>query len=98
MLDFNADKAVFLSDFAETVVYTPFGGQAANLPTIFDNANQDIRFDMGVLGSGGPRVIVSDSDVPNLSKKDTFTVRSVVYKVADIQPDGTGFTTVLLKL
>ena len=40
--------------------------------------------------------ICRDSDISGIQREQTFTVNSTAYKVKDIQPDGTGMTTLIL--
>src|SRR5574340_1238381 len=96
LADIAADRAAFLADFGETVTYTAYGAAPASITAIFDDASKLADLDMGGVRGTEPQLLCSDADIPNISKRDTFTVRSVLYKVKDIQPDGTGMTVVIL--
>lgn len=45
-----------------------------------------------------PTFIAKTSDLSTVSVGDSVTIDSVVYDVAEIQPDGTGVTTLVLQL
>lgn len=87
-----------LSDFGETVAYTPLGGSSVNIVGIFDNAYQAVE-------SGGsvsfalqqPRLTVRSSDVPGVQEGDGIILRSTPYNVAIVMDDGTGITELALE-
>ena len=93
-----ADLAAFfdISGFAELATYSPSGGSPVQIAVIYDHPSKQIPMDMGVICSTNPQIRVRDSDVPGIGKKDTFTVRGILYKVSDVDIDGTGITTVTL--
>ena len=95
---FSADDHadMFSDPIGEPAIYTAFGQQAATIQVIFDDANKDTALTMGMLGGTQPQALCIDTDIPNIGKKDTMTVRGATYKVTDMQPDGTGLTLVIL--
>lgn len=91
-----SDLSIFLStgDFAVSAVYS---GNGATISVIFDEAS-DIGEIEGVRIEGtGPRALCKTSDLPSVDHAKTLTINSVAWKIREVQPDGTGMTTVLLK-
>ena len=72
---------------------TGIGGSFA---AIFDNGYAGNLGDPVVEGTN-PTLAARTSDLANVDKGDTVTVASTSYKVARLEPDGTGMTTVILK-
>jgi hypothetical protein len=73
---------------------TLLGG--AVMPVIFDNAYQGSMG--GFVESTGPQCVAKTADVAALVQGSTITVNAIAYKVAIVQPDGTGLTTLQLEL
>ena len=99
LLDYIASDLATQFDtnaFAEFATYSPSGGSPVQIAVIYDHPSKQIPMDMGVICSTNPQIRVRDSDVPGIGKKDTFTVRGILYKVSDVDIDGTGITTVTL--
>lgn len=91
---FVEDIAAFLdttTGFA-TLATLSVGGSAA---VIFDNGYQDGLG--GLIESSGPRALGSSPDLVSVVQGSTVTINAVVYRVASIQPDGTGMTLLLLE-
>ena len=44
-----------------------------------------------------PIVTCRSSDVTNVDTADTITIDSVTYNIVNVQPDGTGITTLILQ-
>ena len=84
------------SDVAKTATYTPAVGTAKSVQVIFDapfamTSAQGIDYQSDV-----PVVTVKTSDLPSAGEGDTLTVDGVVYKIAEVQPDGTGISRIIL--
>jgi hypothetical protein len=82
--------------FGESVTYTPQGSSAETITGIFN-----LRTELADLGSGvlsyQPTLGVKLSDLSVAPRVgDTVSVRSVSYKVRDIDEDGEGGATILL--
>ena len=90
------DLDIFLADFGETITYTPQGGQALQIQAIVDMPSFALQSAMGEVSSYKPQATCKTSDVSNAKKNDTVTARSGNYTVTDANPDGTGFTVLLL--
>lgn len=84
------------SDVAKTATYTPAVGTAKPVQVIFDapfglTSAQGIDYQSDV-----PAVTIKTSDVPSVGEGDTLTIDGVVFKVKEIQPDGTGISRIIL--
>ena len=86
---FVEDTGAFLSDFgvAATVGGIPMVG-------IFDDAYSDV---LGIVAGTTPVLLVAESDAILVAVGDIASVSDGTYAVAEIQPDGTGMTRLLLK-
>jgi endonuclease YncB( thermonuclease family) len=90
--DFLTDE--FLSTAA---LFTPAGGQPKEIRTCFALGVEDVSLGgeivpQGIVGQAGCR----SSDIAGVKNGDTLEVGSVAYRVLKIQPDETGWTTLLL--
>lgn len=95
--------SVFLKEFAEDddLVFTFTIGDDEEETTItckgiFDNGFVDANIGETVLDTTAPRLTCVASDVANVPREATVTVRGKSYSVTQIQPDGTGFSIVHL--
>lgn len=81
-----------LSSFGETVTYTPGIGVAKSISGIFGAVSAAVEVGEGVFSrSVAPRLGIRLSDLDNPPKKaDRVTIRSIVYRVDDIEEDGQG--------
>lgn len=91
-LFYESDSDVFLSDFAEDVVYAIPPAQGTTIKGIFSNGFREVN---GV-ESFGPQVEVKSSDVVNVIHNNTITREGTTYKITGIQPDETGLFTILI--
>ena len=92
---------VFIRDFSEDekIVFeweTNAGAQSLPVRAIFDNAFFDSSIGETVLDTTSPRVTVKASDITTLPREAMVTIRGKVFSVTQIEPDGTGFATVML--
>ena len=97
----SEDLSVFFDDdeHGTSVTYTPTGythpsSRTKTITVIFDRGyveTADIEGD-------APVATCKAADVPDLAQGDKFTINSVVYKVVEVQPDGTGVTRAVLQL
>lgn len=67
---------------------------AATVTVIFDNAAAD---PFGIVAGTHPEALAISTEVASVAVGDTITLRSITYTVAEIQPDGTGLTRLMLK-
>lgn len=93
---------LFIADFAEDeeLVFeweTDDGDEESQTCRgIFDNSFVDANIGETVLDTTAPRLTCVASDVVNVPREATVTVRGKTYSVTQIQPDGTGFAIVQL--
>lgn len=93
-----ADAEIFLADFGETLTWTPDGGGAGTQFTgIFDDDFKALNIATGMVDSLGPQVLIRTAALPLVKQRDTITRSAKNYTVTSKQPDGTGFTRLLLK-
>ena len=86
-----------LSDFlspSEHASSVTVGG--STVAAIFSNGYQSGL--AGFVESTGPSLLCKTADVAAAVQGTAVTVASTAYKVATVQPDGTGFTTLVLEL
>ncbi len=86
------DLTAFLntSDFALTVTVA-----GAEVAVIFDNGYQAAV--NGFAESAAPSITGRTSDLSRLVQGSAVTVSAVAYKVAQVHPDGTGISTLILE-
>lgn len=84
--------------FTTVAVYTPFGGAAITINTVFNDPYQE-----GILLDGAPfqtrlyRLGVRKLDLPAYpSVKDLVVINSVSYRVQEVRPDGDAGYVLLL--
>lgn len=87
MPDWDATDAAVIAVMGETVSYLPDGGSSVDFLALFQAPDvepdtQDINFE-----SMGPMVTCLDTDTPSPSHLDTFTIRTVLYTVKQIEKD-----------
>ncbi len=94
--DFNT--AFFNGDFDEAAVYTPSSGQARIFQVMFDNEYQAAQFAQAEaeIELSGPKATCRESDVPGVAHGDTLEIRGITYSIAEVHPDGTGLTILIL--
>ena len=89
----------FLADdfFSIPAVFTPAGGSSTEIRACFTLGVGDVALGgdivpQGIIGQAGCR----SSDIAGVKNGDTLEVDGVAYRVLKIQPDETGWTTLLL--
>lgn len=95
-MSFTEDFADFLH--ADTPGYqvaaVVFGGTATvSVGGLFDDAWGDA---LSLVTGTRPSLLVTDASIPGLAQGDLVTVAGTVYAVAELQPDGTGLTRLVL--
>jgi hypothetical protein len=93
---FEEDLLAFLktSDFAVTATYDG----SASVVGIFDNAHELASLGLAMQAAARPQFLCRASDVDPDPVGKRITVNDTDYRVAEHQPDGTGFTLLILKL
>lgn len=93
--------SIFIKDFAEDdLVFEWENGdgdpESLTCKGIFDNGFLDANIGETALDTTAPRLTCIESDVANVPREATVTVRGKTYSVVQVQPDGTGFAIVAL--
>lgn len=85
-----------LGDFLDTThgfaVNATLG--AATVPVIFDAAYADA---IGIVAGTSPTCLAASADVSAAAVGGAITINAVAYIIAEIQPDGTGLTRLMLQ-
>lgn len=99
-----ADRAVFFGadDFGVTATLTPQLGDAITVNGIFDNAYVLVDMGEAAIATTAPAFTCQTADLETLTAGnaragDELMVDTVVYRVSDLQPDGTGVTVLILE-
>lgn len=74
---------------------SPLTGEKKTVRVIFDNGYGE-AFD-GLAGSQQPTALCESEDVTGIAQDDTLTIADVEYTVTNVEPDGTGMTTLRLR-
>ena len=96
-MDFDSDLDIFLSDFAVDATYTPAGGTAKTIKSIFDSEyiTMSPAGDIGV-ESVSPAAYCKTSALTGAKHGDTLVISGTTYYIVGIHPDGTGITILIL--
>ena len=96
-MPFTENISEFLdpADFAHAATYTPDGGSPIIVNGIFDNEYFDEVG--GRVGVEGSTPAFHCADISGVAQGDALTVNGTAYKVINVQPDGTGLTTLYLQ-
>jgi len=87
---FTEDLSEFL-DSTEMADNATIG--ASTIAGIFDNQFVEVHGIEGVR----PVFVCAEADVSSIAHGDALTIKTVSYKVAGVQPDGTGLTSLILE-
>jgi len=95
------DWDVFLSseDFATLAAWETLEGETAELEGIFQDAHE-VVLSGDTIGASTvmPALTVATSQLPTTAAEgDDLEIRGINYRVADLQPDGSGMTRVILE-
>lgn len=86
---------IFLADFGNHVVLHTDAGDL-QVTGIYDDAFFDSSIGEIVLDTTQKRVLCKACDLGSLKREDQVTIDCQRFEVLQLQPDGTGFVTVLL--
>lgn len=86
---------IFTADFGQSVVLHTDGGDR-EVRAIYDAAFFDSSAGETVMDTTQKRLTARDCDLGNLKREDEITMGCQRFEVLQIQPDGTGFSTILL--
>ena len=90
MKDFSEDEEIVLE---WEIAGNPF---TKSVRAIFDNSFFDSSIGETVMDTTSPRVTVKAVDAAGIPREAFVTIRGQTYSVSQIQPDGTGFSTIML--
>lgn len=95
-MPFTEDFSVFTDPtmFGSVATYTPAGGAAVAVNGIFDAEYEEA---VGIEGSS-PMFGCATASVNGARHGDSLVVAGVSYVVRGVQPDGTGWTRLILEL
>lgn len=85
----NEDFAEFMADWG---VSARVG--SVDVTGIFDNAESDT---FGMVSNSRPVLTVASEDVPAAAVGTSVVIGTTNYTIAELQPDGTGITRLMLK-
>ena len=88
-MPFTEDFDPFLTDFGVTATLA----DGSTITGIFDAASVDVL----TAASVGPQLIIKTASVGTLAYGSTLTISGVTYAVRQLDPDGTGMTTLILE-
>lgn len=86
---------IFIADFGQKVVLHTDAGDR-EITGIYDAAFFDSAIGETVLDTTQKRFTCKASDVTDLKREDKVTLGCGTFEVLRVEPDGTGFVTVLL--
>jgi hypothetical protein len=93
-----SDRAVFLADFGETVIFNPASGSRKTVTGIFDNIYEEVEAGGSVgVSMQQPRLFVRTSDIAGAKEGDVIIVNETNYTIRVIMSDGLGMTELALE-
>lgn len=91
-IETDADRLNLLIDWG-TAIYTPQGGGTSTVSGVFFNA----YIESSQIAGRAPVWLGRTIDLPGITTEALLQVEGVEYRVAVIQPDGTGMTRCVLQ-
>ena len=91
---FTEDLSAFIGPDTPGSNTATLSGQA--FPVLFDGPYQSAM--AGLVETSAPQITCKSADVASAVQGTPITVGTTAYKVATVQPDGTGITTLVLEL
>lgn len=98
-IETDQDRAVFLDprEFGTAPILFPGTPGARTIHVLFDHPWVDADAGVGAeLSTAAPRFVARDIDLVGVEEGDRIQVGAAVWRVADVQPDGKGMSTVEL--
>ncbi len=93
-----ADRLIMLTDFGQTVSYTPSGGSAGDVTAIVDNDYEAVDVGGSVaFAIQRPRLTARTADISSAAEGDTVSYDGNNYIVRVVMADGTGITELLIE-
>jgi len=84
------------NDFAESVIWTKFGGSPVTITVMYDAESTTVDPETGDIVTSNPLITGATKDLEGAGNRDTFTISGQVFRVREVMPDGSGLTTVTL--
>lgn len=96
-IESNFDRLAFLNveEFAVQVILHP-NSTPQTINAIWDNGHFEIANGVSVISTTQPSLMVRSMDVANAEQGDEVSVDGTIYEIADIQPDGTGMSMLMV--
>lgn len=93
-----ADRAAMLADFGTAAIYTPAAGSPVEITGVLMEPARLVMVDPGIADSG-PSLVVATADLPaGAAVDDSIDIGTDTWRVAVLDHDGTGMTTIRLEL
>jgi len=92
----DLDTFISVNEFAKAVTIRPAGCIAIVTTGIFTEAFQLLNEGTGQVETTAPDVLVKSSLLTNVGHGDLVTIDAVDYAIIGQEPDGTGFTRLVL--
>jgi hypothetical protein len=89
---FAEDLSEFLDTTDGFAVDAQWSLTNGTVQLIFDRPYENVLN----VSSGQPQAVVRDAQMPGVAIGQTINIAGNVFKIAELQPDGTGLTTLLL--
>ena len=102
-MDINAamttSTTAMINSIGKTATYTVAGNPATTvtITILFDNEYKSVDMETGAVMSTAPMAYCKSADVSAFTQGRVLTIDTVSYTVTDLQPDGTGMTTLILR-
>lgn len=88
----------FNEDLCVEALFTPETGDPRVILVIFDRQSSDMTLAGISVESAKPQATCRDIDVAGVTHACTLSIGGEEWHIMDIQPDGTGITTLILTL
>ena len=93
-IETDIERSILLADFGDTFTKA----DTSTFQAIFENAFVEVGGAMRSVESVKPIILCRASDVSDLAHDAVLTKGAVTYHVIGIEPDGTGFTQLILEV
>lgn len=91
----NDPQDIFLADFGKNIILHTDAGDIEAVG-IYDDAFFDSSAGEIIMDTTQKRLVCKVADLGTLKREDQITMECQRFEVLQIQPDGTGFATILL--
>lgn len=84
------------AEFAEEVTWTPLTGTAQTIAVLWDDPYRAANPVSGQVEDTAPQCLAPTANIGGMTQGDMITRQGTDYYVIEMQPDGSGITTVVL--